>query len=1512
MNKIAKKTVKIFGRIGLVLLGMLVLLLFAASSPLLQTQVVNRFLARQSEKLGISAQVQRVNIDFFSRQVKVSGIIIYDHHQNLLFDAGSVQTSLRDFSTQHLNLGATYIYDVVFRLHRYEEDSVSNLQLIFDALGLSEDTTTSDFAFRTSAVFLRNMEFSFVDEVYSQGDTFRFIDFNNLFLSNINLTARNLHILGDNILATIENLSFKEQGGFEVWRFSSRANVSPRGIIARNTDIITSNSDLDLDIRFTTQSWDDYQDFLSNVRIYANIRDSYLDFKDLIHFAPGLQGKQNQFHISGSILGHVDNFRAHDFRISYGRSTKFHGDVSMVGLPDFDETFLDFSIQNLTTSPEDLDGFLLPNFGKIIVPDELHNVGLSSLSGKIIGFPSDLRATIDLTTEAGDIQTNFRFFHDTLRENFDFSGQIEHANLALGVLLNDNALGNNLGLNGSFDGKFSAENGIDFSTNLVLRNVEYKNRQVNTISIKGDWVGHHIAAVVSITDYHGAAGFSGELSLDPKNPYLNIGGSFNDVDLTEFVFLNDTSPALLSFDFSGKLYSLNIDSLIGNLNFSDLNLALSDTTFQMSTLTISQEILPQGISTKINCDYFSMDVLGNHRLSNLDAIWNDIQKNYLSALRFAVKDVESLTSQEIHARNISKNGVHPVAQTLDLTLNVYRTGGFLSYFLPGIDLPRGANLRLEYNGEYQPLSLTVRANHATLYGFYTSLLDIRGDVQDSVFQVSLDARNIHINNSRYFDDFSLIAGFESDFVSWELDWIGTSNGDRQINGNLGGRMTTLENNSISFNIQNSELFLGDQSWQFDPNNSIFIDSIGVRFENIRFYNQNDTLEYLSLNGDLSREPNSILELSFERYQLSPWAPMIERIGLDFDGMISGDISIFDFYTTLRFDTDLKIEDFSINGFNYGTAFLRAIAEDGAARSFINFNVHDNEKTYLSANGYFYSVGDERNLDFNISVSDMDLSLLKNYVETFSSSLTGKFSGELTLDGLLRSPNFYGDLTLDGAVMKIDFLNTYYAINPEQVAFSLDSIIFINTNLEDIANQTQATLSGGLYHNRFDNFQLDINIETTNFLALNTTRLDNEDFFGRVFLTGNVNLNGPVEDILIDVQGRTERGTELQINYSSRVNISEANPFIHFVAPEKTKNVDEEDFFTIANRATADLDVPTNIMVRLNIDVTPDASVFFDMDAPPISGLIHAQGSGSLRMNFDSRTQEFTLFGNYVLQDGFYDFMFEDPALGLGRLITRRFYIERGGTLQWTGDPGNMILDISAIYSTRASLAPVFANQLSTSGNTMRRVGVQSVISLVGRMSQPDIRFDFRLPAVDENTRTEFFTAINRDDENEMMRQTFFLLLFGGFTTPGDNLASAENISGEAMAWNALLNQANNMLNFGNNINLSASYRPEDIHSTEQWQVSMGAQFLDNRLLIEGHVGQGGLAHHLTEHSSQTIMELNVEYRLTDRLSLRVFNRPNERDFVRGAQMGYSQGAGIAYRREFGSFRSLFARRRREE
>jgi hypothetical protein len=1463
--------------------------------------------------MGVSARVQSVDVNLFSRHVRLIGLEVYDHRQNLLFDIGSLQTSVRSFSASHVHLGTTHIFDIIFQLHRYQEDSVSNLKQIINFFSASPSNQT-EFQFRCSAIFLENGDLSYVDEHRSLGDTFQFVDFNNVFLTKVKLTAKNMDIVGSNVLANIENLSFKEHKGFDVSKFATRLNLCPSGIIARETRVTTPFSSLDLDLRFTSNSWADYKKFVSNVRVYAKFRNTNLFLKDLIYFVPKLEGMHNQFRFSGSVLGYVNHFQAKDFNLSYGRNTRFYGDILLSGLPNFNTAFFDLSINNLTTHPKDIDDFLLPNAEKIALHNELYKLGTTSLSGEISGYFFDLTASVDLISAVGTVQTDFKFSHDTITKIFDFSGHIDDSHLALGRLLNEKTLGNNLSLNGSFDGNFSPKMGIDLSVNIHCEDVEYQDRLIDAISIKGDWSDQLISALILIEDDDGNAEFSGELSIDPENLYLDVSGFFNNVDLLGLRIWNDTNQPLASSNFSAKIYSFNPDSLEGTANFTNLRLALKDTVFYLNDFSVSQQILPQGISTKIDCDFFKADVFGIYKFSKIDAIWNDIQSSYFSAFEQSAEEVESLlTVRKNSVKKDNSVNLHSDPQTLDLTLNVLKTGGLLSYFLPDIHLPNGADLKFGYNGKNnEHISLNIFTKNASAFNVYASHLNLTGSTKDSIFCVDMNVKSLYFKNVRYFEDISASSKLKDNFVSWQLQWVGMPNESTYLNGDFGGRMDVFSKDKISFNIQNSKLFFIDQFWQFDSNNSITIDSMGVHFQNVRFFNQSDSNEYLTLNGDLSRIPNSRLDLAFNRYQTRTWAPLIERIGLDFVGAISGEVNIFDFYNNLHFNSDLKIEDFSINQFNYGSAFLQTVANPETAESRISFDIQDqtlNNKPYLSAKGYFFPNRTDQNFDIRILIPELDMSFLKNYVNSFSSSLTGKIGGELTFDGSLRKPNLYGNLIPSDIVMKVDFLNAFYALTCEKIAFSLDSIVFLKANLEDMLYKTQSALRGGLYHSRFKQFRFDLNLDMNNFLALNTTQLDNEVFFGKAFTTGTARLGGAVENIFIDVQARTERGTEIKVNQTSRANISEDNRFVRFVTPKKDTGTAD------VHTPVPEMRTPANIIVRLNIDVTPEASFFFDMNIPPIAGLINALGSGNLRLNFESRGRAFTMFGDYVVQDGYYDFIFEDKSLG--RLIERRFNIERGGNIQWTGDPANMILNLSAIYSTRANLDPVLSTSGFNSGGRQQKTSVQSVISIDGRMSQPNIKFDFRLPNVDETTRTQFFSLVNEGGGNEMIQQTFSLLLFGSFMAPGNNITigtlGTSDVNVASMAWDALLGQFNNILqNASNNFNLGISYSPQDSYNTGQAQISMSTQFWDDRILLDGSYGRVGISKDAgVDAEQENVMDFNAEVRITDRFSFKAFHRPNDRDFLR-PQSGYTQGIGVAYRRDFDSFKTLFSRRRKEQ
>jgi hypothetical protein len=401
----------------------------------------------------------------------------------------------------------------------------------------------------------------------------------------------------------------------------------------------------------------------------------------------------------------------------------------------------------------------------------------------------------------------------------------------------------------------------------------------------------------------------------------------------------------------------------------------------------------------------------------------------------------------------------------------------------------------------------------------------------------------------------------------------------------------------------------------------------------------------------------------------------------------------------------------------------------------------------------------------------------------------------------------------------------------------------------------------------------------------------------------VRIGGTASDVIIDVQARTERGTDIKIAHNSRINILEDNQSIRFVSVIDTNLIATTNPMVEDNSA--------RLLVRLNLEITPSATIGFDMNIPPTVGSINASGNGNLRLNIDSRG-DFSMFGDFVLQEGFYDLSFEERAVVGVRLITRRFVIERGGTLQWTGNPADVLMDITAVHSTRASLFPVLsANPTATDdrGST-RRVNVQSVIRMEGRLSHPNIKFDFRFPNVDEELVTQFFSAINPEDENEVLRQTVSLLLVGGFIPPENN--NLINTDWEAMALDLLFHQVNNIIqNLSPNVNFGLIYKPEDLHHTRQFQVSASTQFWDNRVILDGQFGQSSSPIGL-EDNQGFVGEFNAEFRLTNRFSAKVFQRSNERDLAREVRAPYSQGVGVAWRRDFNSLRPLFFSRRRED
>ena len=126
-------------------------------------------------------------------------------------------------------------------------------------------------------------------------------------------------------------------------------------------------------------------------------------------------------------------------------------------------------------------------------------------------------------------------------------------------------------------------------------------------------------------------------------------------------------------------------------------------------------------------------------------------------------------------------------------------------------------------------------------------------------------------------------------------------------------------------------------------------------------------------------------------------------------------------------------------------------------------------------------------------------------------------------------------------------------------------------------------------------------------------------------------------------------------------------------------------------------------------------------------MIRAQGEGTLRFRMDPAGNVF-LTGDYVLEQGEYLFTLQN-------VINKRFTVEPGGSIVWSGDPMNAVIDLNAIYSLRASLYELMVG-MNENVTSSTRVPVECRIILTGDLVNPDISFDILFPDMENRLRDE--------------------------------------------------------------------------------------------------------------------------------------------------------------------------------
>jgi hypothetical protein len=750
--------------------------------------------------------------------------------------------------------------------------------------------------------------------------------------------------------------------------------------------------------------------------------------------------------------------------------------------------------------------------------------------------------------------------------------------------------------------------------------------------------------------------------------------------------------------------------------------------------------------------------------------------------------------------------------------------------------------------------------------------------------MKLSGRSIDLTDSLRFANYSFNVHSKDKDTDYDFTW--DNNETPKYAGQLKGAVS-FEKQFVRMTYDKINVTMRDSTWSTTTSNPTVIDSSGIVMVSPLVFICNNQM--INVQGNLSNKPSDRLDFNLQHFNLYQLNPLLAKARLNITGKVDGVFSLHNTLKNLTFSSDLDFSALRINDNPLGDGELKTeyntadkyLFVDGYT-SFGFENPFGEKLRNLSFSGYYYLEKKEESLDINIDANPASLTLLNPILKGILTIKSGLVTGKGKLTGTPDSPHLDGKFRLGKCEMLVDYLNVTYNLVGNIEVLS-DQIRFedVQITAEYGKKNSSGLVNGNIFHNNFKDMRIDFDINYNNLLVLNTLPKQNSDFYGKAYATGKAGIYGFINDIKLEIDAKTDKGTVVSIPLDGPAEVSD-HTFIRFVTKDTLK-------------VKKDIDKRSAFSLDMKVAATQDAEIQIIFDAQS-GDVIKARGNGNIDMNINN-LGKFDMFGEYKLVSGEYLFTLEN-------FITKKFEIEKGSSIVWSGSPYNADIDITANYKQRASLGPLFPHD--STGTYKRRIPVDCKLYMKDKLMTPAISFGVQLPTIDDNTRSQVQSILA--DEAEMNRQVFSLLLLKSFVTPLQYSQGGGISAGSAFAANSsemLSNRISGWLSgLTNQVDIGVNYRPGTELSNDELDIALSKQLLNNRLSFESNVGVGTPQ---TKNQSGLIGDVNIEYKLTEdgRYRVKGFNRSNDNTQVATSGGPFTQGVGAFYRDEFETWDELY-------
>ncbi|NIF04003.1 translocation/assembly module TamB [Chryseobacterium sp. Tr-659] len=1313
------------------------------------------------------------------------------------------------------------------------------------------------------------------------------MDFNHLNFSKMNVEVRSFKMENNTFAGTVNSAEIQEARGLNIQKFNTDFVYAEKQAYLKDLYLQTPKTLLRDEVILNYNSIDQLSSNLGAVKISANIKDSRIGFSDILNLVPTLRNTVpfNKYpnailNVNANVKGSVNDLLIQNLKVSGLDQLRVAASGKIKNAMNPDQLYYDLRIGEFSSNAQTIFNLVPKN----TIPSNISLPSSFSIKGNAKGTTKVVDADLNLYSTLGNAAVVANV--DMRRKNhevYDVKANLQ--GVQVGKIIQNKDIGPitaQIAAKGeSFDFKNANADLKGHVASAVYKGYHYQNMNLTGKINKG---AYHV--ILDSKDPNASLQLTASGVYDEKNPTVKINGEVIKLDVNKLGFYE--KPMIIAGKIDGDFTSLDPNNLNGYLNLKDF--AFSDT----------KEVYPvQEVNLKASSTQDSTQIMFNSQVADVE-----LKGKYKLTQIFGA--LTQTVNQYYQFQKPGKTEKIDPGQHFAFTAKI-KNDDIIRKFVPDLKSFETINLTGNYDADSQKIEIDGQIPQL-LYGenaIEKGALKVTNENQ--ALQYSLNVASLKSSS------FSLNKiNIEGDVADNTINYNITTKDDKDATRFLIAGNAKSLNDITEISLHPNGLKLNYADWNIAENNKIQISSKGILADNFRLSNAGSEI---SIQSE-SNNPGSPLNISLKDFKIETITELIKKDTVLARGTINGTAQLRDVMKDMTFTSDLNISDLIVYGSPVGNL---AVKVNNSSPKILNADIA------LSGNNNDVKILGDYNtssstFDLNMAINQLQMKSIQGFSMNAITNTEGYLSGNLKITGTANQPNILGKVKFNDAGLEIAKTGSDFRKLNDEISFTSRGIEFDQFKIND-KDGNALVVDGQVLTQTYRDFAFNLNVNAKNFKVVNSEKSNDAIMYGVLAIDAGLHIRGNLD--LPKVDGKLSVADNTDFTFvlpQSTPSLQERDGIVEFIDQDQVvlNKTIKEDSLKAQSRIKG-------MDVSVNIEVSKEAKLSLIIDKAN-GDFVQLQGEAELTGGIDPSGKT-TLVGVYEVEKGSYDLSVS--------FLKRKFDIQKGSTITWTGEPTTAIMDITAVYKTEAAPIDLVEQQVSGEGSTnianqlKQRIPFNALLKMKGELLKPQLTFDITTSEKNNSVSTNVTEMVDqklaqlRTQESELNKQVFALLLLNRFI--GENpFESGAGMSAETMARQSvskiLSQQLNNLaadlikgvdLNFG--LDSSEDYSSGQKNTRTDLNVDISKKLLNDRLKVTvgSNFGLEGQARQ-NENMTNIAGNVSVDYSLSKdgRYMLRAYRKDEYQVALQGQII--ETGVGFIITLDYDKFREIFQKSREKK